>query len=75
MRHFFDQMDQWGFEVIIYNVPDLEAFLQAVLLLPRSITSDFNFPKWHYYGRGSGKNLRRYEYEIRKSDGGSPPMA
>jgi hypothetical protein len=34
----------------IYNVPDLEAFLQAALLLPRSITSYFNFPKWFYRG-------------------------
>ncbi|MEE8308190.1 MAG: hypothetical protein V3R81_13055 [Gammaproteobacteria bacterium] len=69
MRQFFDQMDQWGLEVNIYNVPDLESFLQAVLLFPRSITSDFNFPKWHYYGRGAGKNHRRYEYAIRKSGG------
>ena len=66
MREFFDQMDQWGFEVNIYNVPDLEAFLQAVLLIPRSITADFNFPKWHYYGRGSGKEDSYYEYSMRK---------
>ncbi len=66
MRHFFDQMDKWGFEVNIYNVPDLESFLQAVLLMPRSITSDFNFPKWHYYGRGSGQNGNHYEYSVRK---------
>ena len=59
-------MDQWGFEVNIYNVPDLEAFLQAVLLMPRSITSDFNFPEWHYYGRGSGHNNMHYEYSMRK---------
>ena len=63
-REIFDQMDHWGFEVNIYNVPDLEAFLQAILLLPRSITSDFNFPKWHYYGRGSGEKLARIEYKI-----------
>ena len=69
MRQFFDQMDQWGFEVNIYNVPDLEAFLQAVLLLPRSITSDFNFPKWHYYGRGSGENGSHYEYSMRRVGG------
>jgi hypothetical protein len=56
LRAFFDLLDHWGFDVNIYNVPDLESFLQAVLLLPRSITSDFNFPKWHYYGRGPGKN-------------------
>lgn len=58
LRPFFDQMDRWGFDVNIYNVPDLESFLQAVLLLPRSITSDFNFPKWRYYGRGAGENGR-----------------
>lgn len=66
LRTFFDQMDQWGFEVNIYNVPDLESFLQAVLLMPRSITTDFNFPKWHYYGRGSGEEGERYEYSVHK---------
>jgi hypothetical protein len=67
LRTFFDQMDEWGFEVNIYNVPDLEAFLQAVLLIPRSITSDFNFPKWHYYGRGSGQDSEQYEYTVHKT--------
>lgn len=67
LRTFFDQMDEWGFEVNIYNVPDLEAFLQAVLLIPRSITSDFNFPKWHYYGRGSGQDSEQYEYTVYKT--------
>ena len=43
-----------------------EAFLQAVLLMPRSITSDFNFPKWHYYGRGSGEEGNHYDYALRK---------
>ena len=42
------QLDEWGFEVNIYNVPDLESFLKAVILQPKSITSDFNFPEWHY---------------------------
>jgi hypothetical protein len=28
-------------------VPDLEGFLQAALLVPRSLTADFNFPGWH----------------------------
>ncbi|HDZ27619.1 hypothetical protein LCGC14_0447460 [marine sediment metagenome] len=69
MRNFFDQMDKWGFEVNIYNVPDLESFLEMVLLMPRSITSDFNFPKWHYYGRGSGEDGSHYEYSIRKTKG------
>ncbi len=69
MRAFFDQMDGWGFEVNIYNVPDLKSFLQAVLLMPRSITSDFNFPKWHYYGRGSGQDSEHYEYSVYKTRG------
>lgn len=64
IRHVLDQFDKWGFEMNIYNVPDLESFLRAVLLLPTSITSDFNFPKWQYYGRGSGHNRKRYAYEI-----------
>ena len=63
-RQVFDQMDAWGYEVNIYDVPDLENFLQATLLVPRSITSDFNFPKWHYYGRGSGEKLERVEYDV-----------
>ena len=60
-------MDCWGFEVNLYAVPDLESFLRAVLLQPRSVTSDFNFPKGHYYGRGSGEEGARYEYAIRPS--------
>jgi hypothetical protein len=59
MRDFFDQMDRWGFEVNIYNIPDLETFLQAVLLMPHSVTSDFNFPQWHYHGRESGLFVKR----------------
>jgi hypothetical protein len=66
LRDLFDQMDRWGYEVNIYNVPDLESFLQAVLLLPRSVTSDFNFPQWHYYGQGSGEYGEHYAYQMRK---------
>ncbi len=62
LHTFLDQMDEWGFEVNIYNVPDLKSFLQTVLLMPKSISSDFNFPKWHYYGRGPGENGLHYEY-------------
>ena len=67
LHPFFDQMDEWGFEVNIYNVPDLESFLKAVILVPRSITSDFNFPKWHYYGRGSGEKGDHYEYQEKRN--------
>ena len=61
-----DRLNSWEFEVNIYNVPDLESFLQALLLEPRSITSDFNFPNWQYYGRGSGENGSTYEYSMRR---------
>lgn len=68
-RTVVERLTDWGFEVNIYNVPDLEGFLQAVLLLPNSITSDFNFPKWHYYGRGSGQNGRYHEYSSSMKSG------
>lgn len=42
-----EKLEQWGFNLNIYNVPDLESFLKAVLLMPQSITSDFNF-RLHY---------------------------
>jgi len=64
LPEFVERVIGWGYEVNIYNVPDLEGFLKAVLLQPTSITSDFNFPKWHYYGRGSGERARRHEYEL-----------
>jgi hypothetical protein len=57
-----DQLTSWGMAVNIYKVPDLESFLKAVLLLPQSITSDFNFPKWNYFGRGSGENTLYHQY-------------
>jgi hypothetical protein len=54
-RRIIVRLQEWGFAVNIYNVPDLESFLQASLLLPESITSYFNFPKWFYTGRSSGE--------------------
>lgn len=62
---FFDRMEAWGFAVNLYGVEDLRSFLQAALLLPRSVTADFNFPEWHFYGRGSGEHGVYYEYELR----------
>lgn len=62
---FFDQMERWGVDVNLYGVGDLRAFLRAVLLHPRSVTADFNFPEWHYYGRGSGEGGVYYEYQLR----------
>jgi len=62
LRDVVGQIDRWGYDVNIYRVPDLESFLSAVLLLPKSVTSDFNFPKWRYYGRGPGKHRTFHEY-------------
>lgn len=64
MRTVLDRLDEWGYAVNIYAVPDLEQFLRAALLLPRSITADFNFPEWHYFGRGSGESGRYHQYQI-----------
>jgi hypothetical protein len=61
-RQVFDRLEEWGYSINVHDVPDLECFLQAVLLMPRSITSDFNFPKWHYFGRGSGAGDSRHSY-------------
>ena len=66
LQTVFDQMQSWGFEVNIYGMDDLETFLQAVLWMPRSVTADFNFPKWHHYGRGSGQGGTHYEYSMHK---------
>lgn len=57
------QIKDWGMEVNLYKMPDLHAFLQAILLLPKSVTSDFNFPEWQYYGQGSGEKLKRQGYQ------------
>jgi hypothetical protein len=51
---FLDYFEASGWEVNLYGIPDLETFLEASLLLPASVTADFNFPEWRYFGRGSG---------------------
>lgn len=53
-RRVLDALEAEGWEVNLYGIPDLEAFLEASLLLPTSVTADFNFPEWRYFGRGSG---------------------
>jgi phosphoglycolate phosphatase-like HAD superfamily hydrolase len=59
-----DRLDEWGHDTNLYAVPDLEQFLRAVLLLPRSITADFNFPEWHYFGRGAGQHGLYHRYRL-----------
>jgi hypothetical protein len=48
-------VEELGWEINLYGVPDLESFLEAALLLPTSLTADFNFPEWNYFGRGSAR--------------------
>ncbi len=55
VRRAFEQLSAWGCEVNLRDVPDLEGFLQAALLLPRSLTASFDFPQW----RASAPAARR----------------
>lgn len=64
LRRLFDQMARWGFEVDIYDVPDLESFLQAVLLMPCSITSDFDVSQHGSYQ----KQVRQHYYNLIKQE-------
>jgi hypothetical protein len=61
--HTIGELERRGWETNIYAVPDLQSFLEAAVLLPTSVTADFNFPVWRYFGRGSGQHgfVHRYE--------------
>jgi hypothetical protein len=63
-RVLLDSLEDFGCEVNLYAVPDLEAFLRAALMLPTSITTDFNFPAWHYFGRGAGEQHKYHRYKV-----------
>jgi hypothetical protein len=56
VRYVLDAFEGFGWEVNLYGIPDLEAFLEAALLLPASVTADFNFPEWNYHGRGPARS-------------------
>ena len=66
MKEALHRLSEWGHDVNIQDVPDLKAFLQAVLLLPRSITSDFSFPNWQYFGLGWEGNGYRQKYDVQR---------
>ena len=66
MGYLIEQLTARGYELNIYNVPNMKAFLETVLLLPRSITADFNFPQWNYFGRGSGQDGQCHEYLVKE---------
>ena len=53
-----------GYGFNIYGVANLQQFIQAVDMRPDSVTADFNFPEWCYYGRGSGHGGRFYTYSV-----------
>jgi hypothetical protein len=59
-----DHLDRWGHEANLYAIENLDEFLQAVMLRPRSVTADFNFPEWHYFGRGAGRGGRYHRYHL-----------
>ncbi|MGH2637418.1 MAG: hypothetical protein ACRDHU_14900 [Actinomycetota bacterium] len=64
VRDVLDPVEADGWEVNLYGVPDLESFLEAALLLPASVTADFNFPEWSYFGRGAGKGGAFHDYRL-----------
>ena len=64
MPAILDRLDNWGHDVNLYAVENLDEFLRAVMLLPRSVTADFNFPEWHYFGRGAGRGGRYHRYHL-----------
>ncbi len=63
VRHTIDELERRGWETNVYAVPDLQSFLEAAVLLPTSVTADFNFPAWKYFGRGSGQHGDVHRYE------------
>jgi hypothetical protein len=65
-------LERRGWETNVYGVPDLQTFLEAAVLQPTSVTADFNFPAWRYFGRGSGQHgvVHRYERNALPVGGG-----
>jgi phosphoglycolate phosphatase-like HAD superfamily hydrolase len=63
MRRTIEQLEARGWDTNVYAVPDLQSFLEAAVLLPTSVTADFNFPRWRYFGRGSGEHGVQHLYD------------
>ncbi len=47
-RRVFHALTEWGYDINVYNVPDLESFLKVALLLPASLTADFHGAAWRF---------------------------
>jgi hypothetical protein len=75
IRELMDRLEESGWPVNVYGIPDLEAFLEASLLLPSSVTADFNFPGWHYFGRGSGEHRAYHRYDFARTAPTDRPAA
>ena len=64
-----------GWPVNLYGVPDLEAFLEAALLLPASVTADFNSPS----GTTTAEDPRRRSSprpgDTSRCDAGASPVS
>lgn len=50
-----DQLTNWGHEVNLYEVPDLDSLFRAALLLPRSVTARFDRPMPGGWGNGRNR--------------------
>jgi len=46
-RKVMDFMEENGCQVNLYDVSDLENFIKAILLMPRSVTSDLDLQDWN----------------------------
>ena len=75
IRELMDRLEEGGWPVNVYGILDLEAFLEASLLLPSSVTADFNFPGWHYFGRGSGEHRAYHRYDFARTASTDRPAA
>jgi hypothetical protein len=73
VREAMSVVETLGWHVNLYGVPDLESFLDAALLLPASVTADFNFPEWNYFGIGAGRDGVFHRYERVSSHGRRRP--
>jgi beta-phosphoglucomutase-like phosphatase (HAD superfamily) len=73
VREALEAVEAAGWDVNIYGVPDLASFLDAAILAPASVTADFNFPEWSYFGRGSGERGAHHHYELTSVGADIPP--
>ncbi len=67
ISRLLDKLDQWGYDIHIRDVPNLEAFLRTVLLLPRSIAADFEFAAG-YFDRPSQPRTDKSSVSTRREE-------